>query len=103
MATDAYGRFAPAYDTLAEPAARSLSGSARRTLCEVEYSRHSCTAYPLAARRAVTGSSRDMLSARSRGVVVTDRISTYRDGSHVGRANVRERSWYESDAWRFER
>ena len=37
------------------------------------------------------------------GLVVKDRRAPYRDGSSTGRFKVKDRSWYEREAWRLER
>lgn len=37
------------------------------------------------------------------GIVLKDRTSPYRDGSRAGWWKVKDRSWYEREAWRFER
>ena len=37
------------------------------------------------------------------GLVIKDRTSTYRDGGHSGWFKVKDRSWYEREAWRFDR
>jgi ATP-dependent DNA ligase len=37
------------------------------------------------------------------GIVLKDRASTYRDGSRAGWMKVKDRSWYEREAWRFDR
>jgi bifunctional non-homologous end joining protein LigD len=37
------------------------------------------------------------------GIVLKDREAPYRDGSRVGWAKVKDSSWYEREAWRFER
>ncbi|HET9756551.1 MAG TPA: hypothetical protein VFP66_08625 [Candidatus Limnocylindrales bacterium] len=39
----------------------------------------------------------------SNGIVLKDRTSTYRDGSRAGWTKVKDRSWYEREAWRFDR
>ena len=44
-----------------------------------------------------------MLDGRLEGVVLKDRTSPYRDGSRAGWWKVKDRSWYEREAWRFER
>jgi ATP-dependent DNA ligase len=36
-------------------------------------------------------------------IVLKDRTSTYRDGTRVGWSKVKDRSWYEREAWRFDR
>jgi hypothetical protein len=41
---------------------------------------------------------------RSRqGVVLKDRTSTYRDGSRAGWHKVKDPSWIDREAWRFDR
>jgi bifunctional non-homologous end joining protein LigD len=37
------------------------------------------------------------------GIVLKDREAPYRDGSRVGWAKVKDRSWYEREAWGFQR
>ncbi len=44
-----------------------------------------------------------MVDGRLEGVVLKDVESTHRDGSRVGWFKVTDRSWYEREAWRFER
>jgi ATP-dependent DNA ligase len=44
-----------------------------------------------------------MESGRLEGIVLKDRMSTYRDGTRVGWSKVKDRSWYEREAWRFDR
>ena len=44
-----------------------------------------------------------MASGRLEGIVLKDRTSTYRDGTRVGWSKVKDRSWYEREAWRFDR
>jgi len=44
-----------------------------------------------------------MESGRLEGIVLKDRMSTYRDGTRVGWSKVKDRSWYEHEAWRFDR
>jgi hypothetical protein len=39
----------------------------------------------------------------TRGNVLKDLISAYRDGTRVGWSKVKDRSWYEREAWRFNR
>jgi hypothetical protein len=34
--------------------------------------------------------------------VLKDRTAPYRDGSRVGWAKVKDASWYEREAWRFD-
>jgi hypothetical protein len=36
-------------------------------------------------------------------IVLKDRTSVYRDGTRVGWSKVKDRSWYEREAWRFGR
>jgi ATP-dependent DNA ligase len=44
-----------------------------------------------------------MTDGRLEGIVLKDRTSTYRDGTRVGWSKVKDRSWYEREAWRFDR
>ena len=44
-----------------------------------------------------------MLDGRLEGLVVKDRRSPYRDGSRAGWFKVKDRSWYEREAWRLQR
>ena len=44
-----------------------------------------------------------MADGRLEGIVLKDRLSTYRDGTRVGWSKVKDRSWYEREAWRFDR
>jgi len=44
-----------------------------------------------------------MASGRLEGIVLKDRTSTYRDGTRVGWSKAKDRSWYEREAWRFDR
>ena len=44
-----------------------------------------------------------MVDGRLEGLVVKDRRSPYRDGSRAGWFKVKDWSWYEREAWRFER
>ena len=37
------------------------------------------------------------------GIVLKDRTSTYRDAMRAGWSKVKERSWNEREAWRFDR
>jgi ATP-dependent DNA ligase len=46
---------------------------------------------------------RDMVDGRIEGIVLKDRESTYRDGSRAGWWKVKDRSWWEREAWRFDR
>lgn len=45
----------------------------------------------------------DMTDGRLEGIVLKDRRSTYRDGSRAGWTKIKDRSWYEREAWRFDR
>ena len=45
----------------------------------------------------------DMVDGRIEGIVLKDRESTYRDGSRAGWFKVKDRGWYEREAWRFDR
>jgi hypothetical protein len=44
-----------------------------------------------------------MTDGRLEGIVLKDRTSTYRDGTRVGWSKIKDRSWYEREAWRFDR
>jgi ATP-dependent DNA ligase len=44
-----------------------------------------------------------MADGRLEGIVLKDRTSRYRDGSRAGWFKVKDRSWYEREAWRFDR
>ena len=44
-----------------------------------------------------------MTQGRLEGIVLKDRTSTYRDGSRSGWTKIKDRSWYEREAWRFDR
>jgi bifunctional non-homologous end joining protein LigD len=44
-----------------------------------------------------------MVDGRLEGIVLRDRSSTYRDGTRVGWSKVKDRSWYDREAWRFDR
>ncbi|MFL5675498.1 MAG: hypothetical protein ACJ779_10855 [Chloroflexota bacterium] len=44
-----------------------------------------------------------MRDGRLEGIVLKDRRSTYRDGSRAGWTKVKDASWYEREAWRFDR
>jgi bifunctional non-homologous end joining protein LigD len=44
-----------------------------------------------------------MIDGRLEGLVLKDRSSRYRDGSRVGWVKVKDASWYEREAWRFDR
>ena len=45
----------------------------------------------------------DMEAGTLEGIVLKDRRSTYRDGSRAGWSNVKDASWYQREAWRFDR
>jgi bifunctional non-homologous end joining protein LigD len=45
----------------------------------------------------------DMERGDLEGIVLKDRRSPYRDGARAGWSKVKDRSWYEREAWRFER
>jgi ATP-dependent DNA ligase len=47
--------------------------------------------------------ARQMANGTIEGVVVKDRTSAYRDGSRAGWTKVKDPSWYEREAWRFDR
>ena len=44
-----------------------------------------------------------MQDGRLEGIVLKDRMSTYRDGTRAGWTKVKDRSWYERESWRFDR
>lgn len=44
-----------------------------------------------------------MEDGRLEGIVLKDRTAPYRDGSRAGWAKVKDASWYEREAWRFDR
>lgn len=44
-----------------------------------------------------------MSDGRLEGIVLKDRTSTYRDSTRAGWSKVKDRSWYEREAWRFDR
>jgi ATP-dependent DNA ligase len=44
-----------------------------------------------------------MADGRLEGIVLKDRTSIYRDGTRAGWTKVKDRSWYEREAWRFDR
>jgi ATP-dependent DNA ligase len=44
-----------------------------------------------------------MTDGRLEGIVLRDRTSTYRDRSRAGWTKIKDRSWYEREAWRFDR
>jgi hypothetical protein len=43
-----------------------------------------------------------MSDGRIEGIVLKDRTSTYRDGSRTGWTKIKDRNWYEREAWRFD-
>lgn len=45
----------------------------------------------------------DMESGELEGIVLKDRQSRYRGGSRAGWSKVKDRGWYEREAWRFAR
>ena len=45
----------------------------------------------------------DMERGDLEGIVLKDRESTYRDGSRAGWFKVKDESWYQREAWRFDR
>jgi bifunctional non-homologous end joining protein LigD len=45
----------------------------------------------------------DMVDSRLEGIVLKDRESTYRDGSRAGWWKVKDSSWWQREAWRFDR
>ena len=49
------------------------------------------------------GLAEAMEDGRLEGIVLKDRASPYRDGSRAGRFKVKPASWYEREAWRFDR
>src|SRR3954469_7877608 len=52
---------------------------------------------------AVEALALDMMDARIECIVLKDRQSTYRDGSRARWYKVKDRGWYEREAWRFDR
>lgn len=44
-----------------------------------------------------------MLDGELEGLVLKDRTAPYRDGSRAGWWKVKDRIWYEREAWRFDR
>jgi ATP-dependent DNA ligase len=44
-----------------------------------------------------------MSDGRVEGIVLKDRTSIYRDGTRVRWSKVKEPSWYQREAWRFDR
>jgi ATP-dependent DNA ligase len=65
------------------------------------------TRYPLGAlaarREPSTSLVAELTEGRLEGIVLKDRNSTYRDGSSVEWSKVKNQSWYEHEAWRFDR
>ena len=55
------------------------------------------------ALRPPAALAEQMTDGRLEGLVVKDRRSPYRDGSRAGWFKVKDRSWYEREAWCFER
>jgi bifunctional non-homologous end joining protein LigD len=49
------------------------------------------------------GLLQQMVDGRLQGIVLKDRTSTYRDGSRAGWTKFKDRTWYEREAWRFDR
>jgi ATP-dependent DNA ligase len=45
----------------------------------------------------------DMADGRLEGIVLKDKSAPYRDGSRAGWFKIKDRSWYEREAWRFDR
>jgi ATP-dependent DNA ligase len=45
----------------------------------------------------------DMAEGRREGIVLKDRHGSYRDGSRRGWSKVKDPSWHEREAWRFDR
>jgi ATP-dependent DNA ligase len=45
----------------------------------------------------------DMAEGRLEGIVLKDRHGSYRDGSRRGWSKVKDLSWQEREAWRFDR
>jgi bifunctional non-homologous end joining protein LigD len=50
-----------------------------------------------------TGLFEAMQDGRLEGIVLKDRTAPYRDGSRLGWHKVKDTSWYEREAWRFDR
>ena len=44
-----------------------------------------------------------MTDGRLEDLVLKDRMSAYRDGSRAGWTKIKDRSWFEREAWRFDR
>jgi bifunctional non-homologous end joining protein LigD len=49
------------------------------------------------------GLALDMAEGRLEGIVLKDRYGSYRDGSRLGWSKVKDPSWHEREAWRFDR
>jgi ATP-dependent DNA ligase len=49
------------------------------------------------------GLAEAMEGGRLEGIVLKDRTPPYRDGSRAGWFKVKDRTWYEREAWRFDR
>jgi ATP-dependent DNA ligase len=49
------------------------------------------------------GLAADMADGRLEGIVLKRRDAPYRGGSRKAWSKVKDRSWYEREAWRFER
>jgi bifunctional non-homologous end joining protein LigD len=47
--------------------------------------------------------AQQMADGRLEGIVLKDRTAPYRDGSRAGWTKVKDSSWYEREAWRFDR
>jgi hypothetical protein len=45
----------------------------------------------------------DSADGRLEGIALRDRTSTYRDGSRAGRWKVKDPSWIQREAWRYDR
>jgi bifunctional non-homologous end joining protein LigD len=52
---------------------------------------------------AATSLVEDMQAGILEGIVLKDRRSTYRDGSRAGWSKVKDASWYQREAWCFDR
>lgn len=55
------------------------------------------------SKLACEGRGRQMLAGDLEGLVLKDRTAPYRDGSRAGWWKVKDRGWYEREAWRFDR
>jgi ATP-dependent DNA ligase len=44
-----------------------------------------------------------MQDGRLEGIVLKDRTSRYGDGGRAGWFKIKDRSWYDREAWRFDR